>query len=609
MKPKTTNFKFAALICRSLFAVTMFVGTTQAAPTEHSIQTLKRTASSDLSLQASLTKNQFRTETYQESYQVEVPYEVDEIYYEQVPYLDTETYYEQVPYQDTETYYVEVPYQEQEAYTDYEQRCESVRQCHQVPEEICGFEQQCRAVPEQQCRQERVCKPVPGQPRCQEVTECGTNAQGKEICKTRKVCENTPGTEECGYINKCETTTRQECHQERVCHTEYREQCNYENVCSQVPVTKYRTITKYRQEARTRSVTKYRDEARTRTVTKYREEERTRTVTKYRTETKCCVTKTREVFDHQDQVAVTVRFPQGSELLEQEAETFQVALSGATANLKVNLSFLSTILGYRIAGQSLEGAQATIDLELAAKYSAQDLGETNISAMDLLQTDAGAILILQDQGSKPRVRTGYSFQIRSKETNAIVGEGVGTNSGQEKVTMAIEASQLENDQAYLIDLRVQRSGIVLAETVDFVKTVEIRFGNLDPAVYGNADLIDPIRIEGVSAAAVLALGDHAPEHPELETSYHIKLERAATTSPGKRRLLLEKTLTREQLAMTAEGIGHISLKDLGLTNDKVSFFKKGRVVFATLTVVRKSPRLNQGEPLSIVQEKEIKMGN
>lgn len=605
MKPQTASLK--SICTRIALAITLLGGQVQAAPKEQLTQTLKRTVDSGLSLQAQLSKNQYRTESYQESYEVQVPYQATEVYYVDVPYQETETYFEQVPYQDTETYYVDVPYQEQEAYTDYEQRCESVRKCQNVPEEICNYEQRCHSVPDRQCRQEKVCTPIPGEQKCREVTECGVNALGQEICKTRKVCENTPGSESCGYVDKCVDTTKQECRQERVCRTEYREQCHYENDCRQVPVTKYRTVTKYRQEPRTQTVTKYREELRTRVVTKYRQEERTKTVTKYKTETKCCVTKNREVFDHQDQVAVTLRFPQGSELQGKEAESFKVALSGSSQNLKVDFSILQTVLGYKVANQNLQGAQATIDLVLAPKYTAEELGTSTVSGVDLVQTQAGPQVVLIDKGQKPRVQSSYSVQVRLKQTNAIVGEGTGVSSGSEKVILPLIQSQLINDETYLIDVRIQRSGIVVPGLIDFVKNSEVKYGNLDAAVYGNPDLTD-ISLAGELANAVLKIQDLAPQHPELKTSYKIKLQRNSTTKPIVKRLLFEKVLTAEQLQMDSAGLAQITLKNLGVAANQIGHFKKGRVIFLTLTSIRESDRLNEGQAISVVKEKEIVVG-
>lgn len=85
-------------------------------------------------------------------------------------------------------------------------------------------------------------------------------------------------------------------------------------------------------------------------MTKTRTETQTRPVTKYRDEEKCCVTKTRKVFDRQLQFNVNVVFPQNAILLGTEIETLNVILVSAdasTAQVQVRarqLDFLDTKL-------------------------------------------------------------------------------------------------------------------------------------------------------------------------------------------------------------------------------------------------------------------------
>lgn len=501
MKPNQIQ-NFGLRSCRQLIKVLATISlivanTTFATPTENPSQVLTRTAQSGMSLQTTLTKNQYSQEAYQEEYDV------------------------QVPYQDTETYYVDVPYQEEEAYTDYEQSCHNQYQCHDVPKEECGYQNVCRQVPrqecgyenvcqqvprqschsenvcrsvpgEQVCHQERLCKPVPGPRNCEEVTECGTNALGQEICKTRKVCHDGPSSEDCDYIQKCEAgPSRQECGYQQVCETNYenecrqehrcetrnvnecnneyqchttsRQECGYEQVCQSVPVTKYRTVTKTRQEARTREVTRY------------------------RTESRCCVTKYRDVYDHQDSLSVLLQFPTGSELLPNEKEKIQVSFFGDLTKPDISVEDAGTVLGYKVSAKSINGSQANVELALTAKYSPEQVGAKTISALKLLIKPQGSAIAFTDAGNKARINSSYSIVVKDKSTGSIVAQTKNENAGTSNVVIPLN-QVISPDLDYTIELTVQRDGIVLAAPVTFAKKAEYLFDRIDSSQLGRESL-------------------------------------------------------------------------------------------------------------------------
>lgn len=525
MKPRFTCKSLALSMIRAICALSLVASTTAyAAPTEQPAQVLTRTAQSGQIVETTLTKNQFRQEAYQAEYDV------------------------QVPYQATETYIESVPYQVQEAYTDYEQTCRQEYRCHDVPHQECGYEQECRMVDGgqscrqerecrtvgggQECRQERVCKPTPGQNRCEMVTECGTNAQGQQICKERKVCHQEPGGEDCDYVQRCENKPgreecsynnvctnnpdRRECSNEYRCRNTTRSECGHENICSQTPVTKYRT------------------------VTKYRDEERTREVTKYRTETRCCVTKYREVFDRQDSLRVIVRFPQGSELLANESEKLKVEFLGDASKPDVSVALLETVLGYKVANKVVQGATATIDLALAPKYSEAEVGEKSVSAVKLMIKPHGSALSLTDAvATKPRLASRYSAVIKAKDSGAVVAqvESLGTQSTN--VVLPV-AQALSADLDYSIEVTVQRSGVVLAAPVTFVKKAEFLFDRIDASQLGAAT-IKELKLSDSGKDVLLTFKDLGASNL-YETDYKMVL---AGVRDGK--VVFEKQITAEEI--------------------------------------------------------------
>ncbi len=309
------KFKMAIAICTSLISLTVTAQLSE--PPEVLSQAIVRNSQSGVESSVRLTKNIYKTETYQAQYTV------------QVPYQETETYMEQVPYQ------VSVPYTDYE--TDYKQeyRCENVTKYR--------YEQQCRNVTDyrRDCRNEQKCYLVPGTPgQCHQVEECGTNAHGQRICKTRQVCDQ-PGqpAQRCENRQVCNDVpyTRQVCENISVPYVE--QQCGYVNVPYQRPVTKYRTETQYRSE------------------------QRTRTVTKHRTETRCCQTATRQVFDHQASYEVVVRVPQEATLAFNEQEQIIVSLA-QTEPQSVIVNLQNALHSYKVIAQNILGETIVVDLGL-----------------------------------------------------------------------------------------------------------------------------------------------------------------------------------------------------------------------------------------------------
>lgn len=320
------------LVSQQLFA--------QTEPVEKKVLNLVRTANSGTTLTGSLSKNLYRTETYDAPYTVEIPYEVDE------------TYIEKIPYQ------VEVPYTEY--VTDYRQ--EYV--CHNVTRyrEECRNETRCRTIPgTPQCHNEVKCRTIPGRQECRNVEECGTNVHGQRICKTRRVCENG--------------SSEQRCENERVCENGRSEQrCENERVCEREPYTD--------QECGYKSVPYQREVSGVRTETRYREETRTRKVTKYRTEERCCKPKTRQVFDKQIAFQVAVHFPQNAILDINEIEQLKInLLSADEKTASVGLEAVNTIFGYKIAKQLATGANIDVELEVVPKFDLTNAGPDSIKTL------------------------------------------------------------------------------------------------------------------------------------------------------------------------------------------------------------------------------------
>lgn len=376
----------------------------QSEPIENTTTTIQRNASSGNLLTGSVSKNIYKNVTVQEPYTIQVPYQA------------TEEYTVDIPYQAQETYTIDVPYQTTETYTDYETRYRNEYRCHNVTR----TRYECRNVTRyrQQCHNEVQCRTIPGQQHCRDVQECGTNALGQPICKTRRVCEGGGSQQVCENRQVC----RQEPYTDRECgNVPYTEQeCRNEQVSYQEPVTRTRTVTKYRQETRTRTVTRYRQETRTRTVTKYREE------------TKCCKAVNKTVFDRQLSFQVEVNFPADAILNPSQSESLNIVLVSADArSARVELAQVQSVHRYFIARQQTTGAVIRVDLAIQPKdiLSEGDLAVLSdntklLITPDPLPYDKGTLNIVDMAPAFRDVVSTYTITLSSfkQDGSVLVGE-------------------------------------------------------------------------------------------------------------------------------------------------------------------------------------------
>jgi hypothetical protein len=518
------------------------------APAEKTSAQIKRLATSGSSITAGLSKNTFRTEEYQAPYTVQVPYQATEQYTVEVPYQTEETYTVQVPYQDTETYTENVPYTVSVPYTDYETDYRDEYQCRNVTR----YRNECNTVTRyrQECHNEQRCYIVPGGgQQCRDVEECGTNATGQRICKTRRVCDGDSGTSQrCDMQQVCNNVpyTDRECRD-----VPYNDQeCSNVRVPYRREVTRYRDETRYRQETRTRTVTKYRNETRTRTVTKTRTETRTREVTKYRDEERCCVTKTRQVFDRQLTFNVEVVFPQEAQLSGNEVETLNVKLVSADANsAQVQVDIVDSIYGYKVASQTANGASIQVVLALAPKYDLTNAGISTIKGLriDYVASAQKFQVSFADSITSSRVQSAYALVISDLASGAQIEELAVGSLANGQLGAVVNAA-LDSNAKIKATLKVKRSGLLIANNeIAFETSVNFEKRSLikdDVASLSDAKLIGG-QVIGNGADSSFQLIDQTAEFSDLASSYDIFL--TLKTADGGNQALKTTTITREAL--------------------------------------------------------------
>ncbi len=393
-----------------------------AQPAEKTYEEFNRNTGNDTQLeyQFELTKNVYKQEPYEAEYSVSIPYEAQE------------------------TYYVNVPYQVEEPYTDYERYTDSQWTCHNVRRyrRECHKESYCGAP--LSTNFEIMTPPPSGGHRPPPIHPPSSGGGGHRpppgggghhppppphrppgggggnhhppppphrppSCVTRDVCRDVPYNDQ---------------------------QCGYESVVRQRPVTRYRTVTRYRQE------------------------ERTRTVTRYRNEVRCCVTKYKDVFDHQYGFDVTVQLPRVF-LFGAETEKFRIALQGTeeSPQFAVIQDNDEIIYGYKISKQEISGRKVTIELDVDPRFDLSNAGPNSISNFSIVTSSGRSYLNFYDEVKVPHLNTKYIYEIKDRNNNTLV-KAETWNRGFKAVEILMPQQIPVNEQVTIF-LHVHREGAMV----------------------------------------------------------------------------------------------------------------------------------------------------
>lgn len=523
----------------------MFALSSDADDTES--QQLTRNQASGLVLKGQLSKNIYRTEQKQESYEVDVPYEEQVEYTVDVPYEDTEVYEIQVPYEDSETYEEQVPYEDQEAYEEqipyevneaYEEQIPyNDTETYQDTETTYTTEHRCENVTDyrESCSTERICRRNPVQEgTCVSERVCRTDRNGKEVCFDQKKCNpSTGGDEVCIDKDVCrrEPYTRQECRNVQVPHTQtvtktrtvvrYRTETRYHTVTKYRSETRYRTVVRYRTETRTRTVTRYRTEERTRTVVRTRQETRCcKTETRVRKETKCCITREVQVLDHVFNLPYVIRFPENAKLEADESEIVTSTLQGSENSPDIDVHIDSKVLTYKI-DKSVNKNEAQIVLTVEPHIDSKDMGEGTISEFKALYHPDGYIITFKDVAVFRRVDTKYRIQILDPDKKVVLAKEETAKSQSVRIQTDI---QLDESKLYTIQVATARSGIVLKKAVQFVTNGKLEIGKYGKEEVGE-QTVSEISVVDKALKKILTFEDKGHIN-KIETKYLVSIVNA-----------------------------------------------------------------------------------
>ena len=402
-------------------------------------QTLTRTAESGLRLEADVVKAVYRTEEYQETEEY-----TD---YEQECHTSTE----RQCWNEQDCH--EGPSRRECQWIPGERSCHTRpgrRECHTVP-----GERECRWVPgERQCRHERVCEPDRGERNCEMVRECGVNSRGEEICKDRKVCHDSPPTERCDYREVCEPGRS-----EQVCETtpdrEICEDSPGEQVCEQLPGREECQYVPGEQICTPRQVCS--DEPRE--VCESIPVRRTRTVTRYR-----------DVFSHNETLEVTILFPHGSELKDEETETFSIAINDSTQG-GVGVTQISGTIQYEVIAAKREGTKVLIQLDFLKDEESGD-DKKEIQKVEILKSKQNLIFSFQDHGHRARMKSSFQLIIKD-QTGKVLSKAQAVNAGIQ-LEQSMPLKEVLSAGRYKFELKVIRDAEGTKQDRTFTKVGTVR---------------------------------------------------------------------------------------------------------------------------------------
>jgi hypothetical protein len=318
-------------------------------------------------------------------------------------------------------------------------------------------------------------------------------------------------------------------------------------------------------------------------VTRYSREERTREVTHYRTETRCCVTKYNEVFDHQWAVDVELQFPKGTELLAGEQEQFKIELSGEETSPEVKLTPVTAVFGYLVVDKKVAGKHVTIVLSEVPRYSAAELKEKTLQNFQAISTKSGLSYRFLDNALFPRISSVQKIQVREADTKKVVAESEVKAITQRDNSGALEVNW-DVTRKYEVVLKIQRTGKVIAEgKAEFELSAPIEM-LVDTAALKSSSNVST-KISGRKEKASLILKDATVPYSSIVTKYDITISRKNWL--GMKKYLGNGVISRTSLKTNEQGAYSISMKDLGVSSSEAAeYMGSGSKVLIEITVTR-----------------------
>lgn len=340
--------------------------------------------------------------------------------------------------------------------------------------------------------------------------------------------------------------------------------CYDRQVCEMVPVTRQQCS--YEQTPHTRTVT------------------RTRPVTRYRDESRCCVTRTRDVFDHQWSLQVQLQFPAEAALLAGEQESFQVVLGGSEAAPDVSLKPVQSVFGYAIASKSIQQGIAVIVLKVVPRFRAQDLQQSTVQSLQVVPTQNGLSYSFLDNAQYPRVSSTQQLLLQDAQTHQVLAQtdvtAISQRQNNGSLNYALDAAKL-----YEVVLKIHREGVVIdTGVVDFAISQPLVTKVDMTALRSDAQIT--ATLNGAGAGAQLSFVDATLPYAGVVTNYTITVARR--NDSGKAVSIGAKSFSRTSLSQGDDGSYVMPLTDIVKEADAAQYVKSGARILVVVEVRRQT---------------------
>ena len=332
---------------------------------------------------------------------------------------------------------------------------------------------------------------------------------------------------------------------------------------------------------------------------------KTRTITKYKTEYICCNYWDEEVYDHTWSVPVQVNFPTDAVLNSNEEETLTFVLAGTERKPKVELKQKKAIYYYVIVSSKVEAGKMVLTLATKPYLTEKDVGAKSIGNASIEFLDQAADITVADEVTHLRVQSAYILKITEKGAAQPIAETSEITRSGNNIKAVIPVT-LDLTKDYVVDLAVQRTGVVLTKPVTFAVQKKVKAESVDLGKLKDAKRITSFSLKYATEKLLLRFRDRTDDFKTVKSKYTVKistLTKAGDTNPLE---LAVFNFDRKGRTLDSDSRFLISFKeDLKLPIETLKALSKGKLLQVEITTVRQSKRfeadvtLNQKIPLTV----------
>ena len=230
---------------------------------------------------------------------------------------------------------------------------------------------------------------------------------------------------------------------------------------------------------------------------------------------------------------------------------------------------------------------------------------------DLKKVEEHLLVEFVDFGVHPQLRTTYEITLLQKGLASPIDSRVllATEVLDENQRFRLPLEIRDWDQDYVLDIKVKREGLALANEIEFSLSGE-HLGNFDTKPYLDHNRIGGIAVHGSGTGTEISFLDNTENRTAVKTQYRIKITRPSGFLWLGRTEMATKIFERSAVDKQGNGRIRLSLAEhFGISaNELKSHFTADYAeIIVHLQVIRTSSRINGGKSVTIEKEKRMKL--